>query len=248
MMSTDATATQAESGVQVISRAAQILRALSDSKASLSLSDLARKLDLPRSTVHRIVTALETEHLVGRAGERDGYRLGMGLIPLGQTARHWIGNDLRPQLTQLSQSLNETVDVAVREGDTLIFVDQFMAQNRLQVVSGVGLSFPLHCTANGKALLAELSDPQIIKLVPATLEAHTPKTITDRKRLLKEIAQVRESKIAFDREEYTTGICAIGTVVNEALKGSIAISVPVPAQRFYGQEERIAQALLEAIR
>jgi DNA-binding IclR family transcriptional regulator len=239
--------TPPENGVQVIARAAQILRALSDSSLPMSLADLARKLELPRSTVHRIVMALETEHLVGRATERDGYRLGMGLIPLGQSARNWIGNDLRPQLQGLSQRLNETVDVAVREGDVLVFVDQFVAQNRLQVVSGVGKSFPLHCTANGKALLANLTDAQIIKLLPEQLAAHTPKTITSRSRLLEELNEVRRSRIAYDREEYTTGICAIGTVIQPTHRGPIAVSVPVPAQRFYGQEKQIAKALLAAI-
>ena len=70
------TASGSESGVQVITRAAQLLRALGESHSSLSLSELASRLGLPRSTVHRLVVALEAEHLVGRAGERDGYRLG----------------------------------------------------------------------------------------------------------------------------------------------------------------------------
>lgn len=240
--------TQTESGVQVIARAAQILRELSHTNQAKSLSELAKKLELPRSTVHRIITALETEHLVGRAGERDGYRLGMGLIPLGQSARNWIGQGLRPQLEQLSSDLGETVDVSVREGNTVIFIEQFVAQNRLQVVSGVGLSFPLYCTANGKALLAELSDAQIIKMLPEKLEAYTPNTIISRKKLLLEIAEVRKTKIAFDREEYTIGICAAGMVMNQAHRGSIAVSVPVPVQRFYGQEQIIAKALSKAMK
>lgn len=239
--------TNPENGVQVIARAAQILRELSNSNLAMSLSELAKKLELPRSTVHRIITALETEHLVGRAGERDGYRLGVGLIPLGQSARNWIGQGLKPKLELLSKTLNETVDVSVREGDAVIFIEQFVAQNRLQVVSGVGLSFPLYCTANGKALLAELSDAQIIKLLPERLEAHTPNTITVRQKLLLEIAKIRETKIAFDREEYTTGICAIGTVYNQAQRGSMAVSVPVPAQRFYGLEQSISRALHKAL-
>lgn len=237
---------QGDNGVQVVARAAQILRALSGSPVPLSLSELARQLDLPRSTVHRLVGALEAEHLVGRVGDRDGYRPGLGLLPLGQAARGWVGLDLRPRLQELSDRLNETVDLAVLEGDKAVFVEQVIAQNRLQVVSGVGLSFPLHCTANGKALLAHLTDTQVGQLLPARLTGYTPNTITEQSALLQELAHIRQTQVAFDREEFTPGICAAGVVVRDRVRGTLALSVPVPAQRFYGQEERIASVLREA--
>lgn len=236
----------AESGVQVIARAAQILRALGESVQPMTLSDLARRLDLPRSTIHRLITALEAENLVGRVGERDGYRLGMGLLPLGQSARRWLGQELRPKLLNLSRQLNETVDLAVLEGDKVVFVEQVVAQNRLQVVSGVGMGFPLYCTANGKALLADLPEEQVTAHLPGRLTAFTPTTLTTRDALYRELDDIRAAGVAFDREEYTPGICAAGVVIHDALRGTLALSVPVPAQRFYGQEEVIADTLREA--
>lgn len=232
-----------EGSVQVVARAAQILRALSESPRPLTLSALSGRLDLPRSTVHRLVTALEAEGLVGRVGEREGYRLGLGLMPLGQAARRWVGQELRPKLQELSRQLNETVDLAVLEGDRVVFVEQVIAPNRLQVVSGIGMGFPLHCTANGKAFLADLTDEQVAALLPERLTTYTPSTIPSRTDLLGELADIRASGVAYDREEYTPGICAVGVVVRDAVRGALALSVPVPAQRFYGQEERIAGVL-----
>lgn len=130
------------------------------------------------------------------------------------------------------------------EGDKVVFIEQVIAPNRLQVVSGIGLGFPLHCTANGKAFLANMTDEQVAALLPERLTTYTGSTIGDRADLLRELAEVRRSGVAYDREEYTPGICAVGVVVQDAVRGALALSVPVPAQRFYGHEERIAGVLL----
>ena len=115
-------------------------------------------------------------------------------------------------------------------------------------MSAVGATFPLHCTANGKALLAELSPEEVARVLPTRLQRFTPATITARPDLMAEMDEIRETKVAFDREEHTTGISAAGIAVRDPFGALAAISVPMPTQRFEGREPEIAEASREARR
>ena len=233
----------ANGGVQVIARAAQILRALDGEPHGLSLSQLSERLDLPRSTVHRVVTALATEGLLAAASPNGRVRLGPELARLALASRRELRLELRPHLQRLFDRLNETVDCAVLDGDHLRFIDQIAAPHRLRAVSAVGATFPLHCTANGKALLAELSPDEVARILPTRLRRCTPTTITVRAELVAELERVRETHVAFDREEHTTGISAAGIAIRDPFGALAAISVPMPTQRFEGREAEIAEAL-----
>jgi DNA-binding IclR family transcriptional regulator len=141
--------------------------------------------------------------------------------------------------------LNETVDLSVLTGNSVTFIEHVVAHRRLQAISAPGLSFPLHCTANGKALLATLTDSRIRELLPGRLEKLTGNTCLLRSQLEVELEDVRSLGYAFDREEHTVGICAIGTAVEGNTKSEYwALSVPMPSSRFYGHENRLVQALL----
>jgi DNA-binding IclR family transcriptional regulator len=235
------------SAIQVIARAGHILRALAEESRGLSLSDLAARVELPRSTVHRIITALESEGLVAAASPNGRYQLGPELFRLAAGAHSELGIDFRPVLRTLSAETNETVDLSVLIGDRVSFIDQVAAPQRLRAVSAIGASFPAHCTANGKALLACYSDAFLRRLLPAQLPAVTPNTITDREQLLEQIATIRSRGVAVDREEHTVGICAVGAALQDAHGPVAALSVPVPTQRFTGNEATLIEALLRAV-
>src|SRR3954464_14950089 len=233
----------ANGGVQVIARAAQILRALDGEPHGLSLSQLSERLGLPRSTVHRVVSALAAEGLLAAASPNGRVRLGPELARLALASRRELRQELRPHLQRLFETLNETVDCAVLDGDRLRFIDQIAAPHRLRAVSAVGATFPLHCTANGKAILAELARDEVARVLPTRLKRCTPATITGRAELLAELEAVRRTHVAFDREEHTSGISAAGIAVRDPFGALAAISVPMPTQRFAGREEEIAEAL-----
>jgi DNA-binding IclR family transcriptional regulator len=234
-----------DGGVQVIARAAEILRSLKGHPEGLSLSQIAREVGLARSTVHRIVNALAAEDFVSTASQHGRIRLGLGLTPLAAWVNHELRQQLHPYLERLSREVDETVDLAVLDENQVFFIDQVAVPHRLQAVSGVGVTFPIHCTANGKALLAELPDEQIERMLPEHLKALTPATITTREQLLTELKRIRSERIAFDREEHTIGICAVGKTVRDDSRGNlIAITIPVPSVRFYDNEQRLASALL----
>ncbi len=247
MMGCETVSTAERTGVQVVHRTAAILTALRGEPDGLSLSQIAERVDLARSTVHRLVAALEQEGFVVAATSSRGFRLGPALASLASAASRDVTALIHPFLVELSQELNETVDLAVLEHDHVLFVDQVpAATQRLRAVSAVGAVFPVHCTANGKALLALLPIGDVERLLPARLERLTPQTITSRADLLAELERIRGDHVAFDREEHTLGICAAGVALQDPLGNSVAISVPVPTHRFQSRQTLIAEKLLAA--
>jgi DNA-binding IclR family transcriptional regulator len=231
-------------GIQVIARAAEVLRLLQAAPSGLTQAELIERIGLAKSTVHRILGALETEGLVTVAGTRGRYRLGPEIPRMAASVRSAMIVDLRPYLEDLSRELEETVDLSVLEDHHVVFVDQVIADRRLRAVSAVGAGFPLHCCAPGKAMLAALPATALEDAVPNRLTAETPHTITTRPALRRELDEVRRTGVAFDREEHTLGISAVGVAVRTAAWGTAAISVPTPSQRFAGRERVIVDALL----
>jgi DNA-binding IclR family transcriptional regulator len=232
------------SGVQVVHRAAAILRALRDETNGLTLSQIADRVGLARSTVYRLVAALEQERFVVAASSSRGFRLGPGLASLTIAATRDLSALIHPYLAELSHELNETVDLAVLEQDSVLFVDRVVAASRtLLVQSSVGALLPAHTTAPGKALLAALPDEEVERLLPPKLERLTPKTITSRAKLLEELDQVRASGIAHARGDHTPGINAVAVSVGGTDSPVAAISVPMPAERFEASERTVVAAI-----
>lgn len=232
------------SGIQVITRAAKILRTLREHPKGLSLTQIAKEVDLARSTVQRIVAALEQEYLVTAASPNSGFRLGPEIARLAGAVHSDLREELRPFLIQLSNMINETVDLSILDNGKVLFVDQIIAAHPLQATSQPGASFPLHCTANGKAILASLPLAEVENLLPEELKQYTDKTITNRDKLLKELETVQREGVAFTKEEHIEGICAVGAVVVDRLGNRSAVSIPLPSTRFYGNEEKLTSALL----
>jgi DNA-binding IclR family transcriptional regulator len=231
-------------GIQVIARAADILRALRSAPEGFSQAEVAERVGLARSTIHRLLNALEDEGLVECGGPRGRYRLGPEIGRMADTARRGLLSSIRPMLEELSQEVNETVDLSVLDGSRATFVDQVVAPHRLRAVSAVGESFPLHCAANGKAFLAAMSPPDLAWALSGNLAKLTAHTITEPAALQEELALIRAEGIAYDREEHSEGICAVGTIIRGLTGVAVAVSVPLPAQRFYGREPLLRDALL----
>ncbi len=239
-------ATPSGGGIQVIERAATILRLLERRGKPLSLGEISAAVGLPRSTVQRIVGALAAERLLASGESGRGVRLGPGLVSLGSAARSHFHDVIRPHLRWLSDHLKETVDLSIRDGSVAVFIDQATSEERrLRAISGMGVSFPLHCCANGKALLAGL-EPTALERVLSNLDMEplTKNTITSEEQLRAELDRVREHGVAYDLEEQSLGICAVGALVTDPYDSHLGISVAVPSTRFYGNESGLVEALI----
>jgi DNA-binding IclR family transcriptional regulator len=235
----------ARGGIQVITRAADILRTLNGELQGLSPSDVAKRVNLSRSTVHRILVALEGEGLVAVANVPGRYRLGPEVTRLAGAERGELRFSVRPFLEQLSVEVNETVDLAVLIQDRVSFVDQVAAPHRLRAVSTVGATFPAYCTANGKALLAALSDEHLLRLLPEHLSSASSRTERSRAELMEELQEIRRTGVAYDNQEHTPGISAVGAVVRDPIVAVAAVTIPLPSQRYEGNEQVLVSALLK---
>jgi DNA-binding IclR family transcriptional regulator len=231
------------SGVQVIARAAEMLRALQSSPGGLTQAELAERLGLARSTVHRILGALEEEGFVAVTGTRGRYRVGPEISRMAEAVRRDLVDLIHPFMQDLSRELRETVDLSILDGDRVTFLDQVVAPRRLRTVSAIGDSFPVHACAPGKALLATLSPSRLAAAMPSKLTQLTPNTITSVAALREELSRVRREGIAYDLEEHTEGICAIGAALHTS-GPPLAISVPMPTQRFHGRQAELRAAVL----
>lgn len=231
-------------GIQVIARAAALLRALEHYPDGLSLGELAKAAELPRSTVQRIVDALHREGLVIAASAAGGVRLGPALLSLAAATRFHIGQAARQTLEALASECGETVDLSLADQDKVVFIDQIAGKHRLTAVSAVGLSFPLHSSAPGKAVLATLPDAEIERLRKRIkLTAVTPHTITNWDRLEREIEAVRQTGVAFDHEENSPGISAVSVAIRSPSGEVAAISIPAPTARFQTTRAKLEKAL-----
>lgn len=228
-------------GIQVISRAARVLRSLKDHPEGLSLGKIATEVNLPRSTVQRIVGALEEERLLIGNMIGGGVRLGPELGALAKAARFDTVEQCRPLLLELTQATSETSDLSVLRGHNMIFVDQVPGTHRLRTVSSVGEIFPLTTTANGRASLAALPRDAAMKLVSdEATRTHSDIDLNAFDALLDEIQQ---AGLAYDADEHSDGISAVGFAFSD-LAGEIhAISVPVPSSRFMRQQPAIEAAV-----
>jgi len=236
----------AQSGIQVIARAASVLRTLEHHPGGLSLGQIAKSVGLARSTVQRIVAALAAEDFIIAAGPGD-VRIGPGLVRIAASVASNTADLIRPHLRTLGEEVGETVDLAVLSGGSTVFVDQVPGRHRLVAVSAVGERFPLHCTANGKAILACFSEEDAGELIDKSVIEHPDFPIRNRKKLLAELDEIRRTHLAYDLEEHGDGISAIGIALLDVFGRPVAVSIPTPSQRFDEQREQLA-AQLKAFR
>jgi DNA-binding IclR family transcriptional regulator len=232
--------------IQVIERAARILRTLEGEGEGLSLGQIAQRVGLARSTVQRIVDDLSAEHFLIAATPTSGVRLGPALIRLGSSASVEFDQITRPIITQFSQEVGETVDLSVLKGSSAVFTDQVQGPHRLRAVSAIGEMFPLYCTANGKALLAIVGEDKLKRLLQAPMPRMTPNTITKPALLRDQLEVIRRTGIAFDLEEHTEGISAVGTAFIDPLGRAVALSIPTPSSRFERQKAVLGKKILAA--
>ncbi|MDP5220712.1 IclR family transcriptional regulator [Ruegeria sp. 2205SS24-7] len=230
-------------GIQVIERAASILRALKENQNGMSLGQIARRVDLPRSTVQRITSALAAENMVISDVGGHGLRLGPELTSLAGSNQYNVVEHCRLLLTELTQKTGETADLSVMRGMGMVFLDQVPGTHRLTTISHVGEVFPLTTTANGKACLSQLEEADARRLINA--EWKRTGMAGEISALLNELDNVRTDGLAYDINEHSTGVSAVGFAFRDWGGELHAISVPVPSTRFEEIRSTVERSLLQ---
>lgn len=231
--------TNRDEGIQVLRRAAAALDEIAAEPGRLRLVDLGERLGLAKSTTRRLLVGLVEVGLVS-VDANGRFSLGERLLGFGGATGAQVAAIFRPTIERVARATDgETVDLSILRGQRMLFVDQIESSHRLRAVSAIGVRFPLHDTANGKAALAAFEDTD----VEAAL-SRLGTGVADA--LRREIAEIRRTGIAFDRDEHTPGISAAAIARRSLGDNVIAISVPTPTERFAEKEEQIIAALRAA--
>lgn len=233
--------------VNAVARAAHVLRACHVLGGGLSLGDIARHLKLPRSTVQRIVQTLVQEGFLASDGSVRSIALGPEILAMGSIAATNVVERVQPVLRRLAAETGETVDLSRLNGDHMVFLNQITGAQRLRAVSAVGDTFPLHCTANGKAVMAQLPEKDLRPILLRPLKKHTPHTITRTHDLKQQLDSIRQQGFAVDVEEHSIGICAIGIAIRDKAHQYYAVSIPVPSVRFAQCRAKCERALNKSL-
>lgn len=221
-------------GIQVIDRAVGLLDALGRESGPASLKVLAAETGLHPSTAHRILAALVEHALVARDGA-GLYRLGPRLLQLA--SRVSVGLDLReaarPAMEWLRDQVGESVNLTVREGDQVVYVERVIPNRMMRVEQVIGSRAPLHVTAVGKLMLGEGGEAAIRDYAARTgLPAYTANTRADARALLLDIDASQQRGYALDDEEAELGVGCIGVLVRDAAGAAVAgLSVSAPMER-----------------
>ena len=223
--------------IKSIYKVLDLLEFLSANEQETSITEISKKLNMGLSTVHRILTTLKSRGYIIQNKQTAKYRLGIKLFELGCTVQNTkrLVEITKPYLKQLSQSTNETANLAILEGKEVIYLAKAESSEVLTTNIKVGTILPAHCTALGKVLLAFISDQELDILYKADepLPSLTSKSISSLEELKKNLKKVKEQGCAIDREEYNVGInCFAVPVINNEGIAIMAISITGPASRF----------------
>jgi len=218
--------------IKCIAKAILVMRSFDPENSELSVSDMARKVGLPKPTANRILSTLVWGGLLEQNAETQKYMIGPVAFTLGSlylTSRDVIKR-AGPIVKRLNELTGEVVNVHIRDKGFSTIVLREESKRTFRFAYHVGSVFPAYAVAAGKALLSELTDVEIDSLYPnEELVALTQKTIATRTELKKELEQVRESEVAFQSEESRDGIEAVASIIHDATGAAVAaISIAAP--------------------
>ena len=215
----------------------------------VTYSEIVAALDLPKSSVHRILKDLIELGYLNFNPETKRYFGSLRLAALGAEvmSNFQLRDHVRPHLLELHRETDHTTNLGVLDGTMGVFVDKIESKDfGIKLFSEIGKTFPLHCTGLGKALLSFSSDDTVAKLLKAPLEALTENTITDSEVFKRELTLIRDRGYAMDNEEITRGImCVAAPVFGFNGEMVCAISITFPA---YINDDRGIKPEIEAIK
>jgi len=229
-------------GIQVISRAAAILRSLEDEPMGLSLGEIAKRIELPRSTVQRLVDALALEQLLEVRGA-GGVRLGPTLMRLASRSHVDVTHRARAFLEALSHQTGETAVLTHANGLEMLILHSVVSHQELRVAPGSGTFLTVYASSAGKVVLASMSDEVVCEMLAGKMKQMTPLTLS-LEQLLAQLAEVRLEGFAYDVGEHRMGVGSVSTSL-ETDQGHYAISVVGPTARIAQAHDSIKKALKE---
>ena len=220
-------------GVQSLGRAFAILEEVARHREGIGLADLSKLVGLHNSTTFHLAKTMVSLGYIRQEKDSKRYRVGRPLFVLAASALDEIEmiNVATPVLEDLSRETGESSHFAVRMGDTVVVIARTSGPGAFQLTDRVGVVRPAHCTALGKVILASLRQDQLERFLERVeLKPSTEKSITEIPKLLREIAEIRRSGIAYDDGEFNLEVRCVAVPVKDftgQIIGALGISGPI---------------------
>ena len=230
--------------VSSVRRALSIIEMLAHAPSGMSVSGVSHKIGAPKSSTHTILLTLARCGFLEREHRTGNYTLGLKILTLGNL--HIDKTDLRaqaqPYLHGLVERTGLTAHLAILDGNQLVYVDKIESPGMVKMNTWIGRRIDAHCTALGKALLANLPLDRLEDLYKRNaLTQRTGKTISSRDALKREMQRIRFRRYAIDDEECGIGVRCVGSVVFDK-EGRAAAAIGVS-----GTTAQIGKARLESL-
>lgn len=210
----------------VVGRISAILAAFTASSAALPVAELARRADLPRSTTHRLTDQLVAAGMLRREGSK--LELGLRMFELGQLVpqQRTLRAALSPFLHDLRDATRQTANLAIIDGTDMLYLDRVPGPHAPPMPFRSGGRHAAHATSLGKAMMAHLPVHIVDEMCADGLSSVTKKSISTRAALDRQLAQVRETGLSYDREETQLGVFCVGSPIFDR-HGNILAAVSV---------------------
>jgi IclR family KDG regulon transcriptional repressor len=228
--------------VKSVLKAFAILEQL-DSAGEMSIGELSSRLSMNKATVHRLVSTLKHAGYVNQNQDTKKYSNGMKLLTLGNRVaeRAGIRRVARPYLEELARLTGETINLGIKAGDRIIYIDKIESKSTIKVGLDIGTSIPMHCTGLGKAYLSFMPEEEVEELINNTIfERFTEHSIVDKDTLRTSLLEIRERGYSIDDEEYVIGLICFGAPIFDYHGNPIAaVSVSCPKYRVESKHQKI---------
>lgn len=237
--------------MQAIDRAFTVLRAIASRSGTSTLADVTREAGLPKSTVLRLLIALEDQGAVQTVGGR--YAIGPGLATLSHQGApvSALKEVARPHLVELAEQLQENVSLTIDDGDATLYIDTAVSESSVMVQDWTGERLPYHASAGGLALMSTWPDEAIADHVAAGLAPHTRTTVVTRSGIDTKVASARDTGVVWTHQEFSDDVNGVGAVILGPDGSPVgALNAYGPDYRFPGDRATtaIVEPLLEACR
>lgn len=220
--------------IHSVENAFSLLEVLAGNGLELGIAELCRKTALPKGTIHRLLGTLKNLGYIEQNLQNRKYQLTVKIFKLGTAITDKIGlNQIIPYMKELSQQFNETVNLAILQGDKIIYVYSVGSDNTLKLNLRIGSNQPAYCAAIGKVLLAYLSEKELDNyLQKVELKPFTSYTITDKEYLKKELKLIKQRGYSFVNEEYMAGVACVAVPLKDHQdKVCAGLSFSIPTVR-----------------
>lgn len=235
--------------IQSLAKGLTVLDCFASDFEEYGITELSTMVDLPESTVQRIINTLEFKGFVYQNPQTKKYRLSLKMLKVENSIRHmrlWTER-IKKHTAFLNEQCDETVNLAIRDEDYLVYIAKVESKHLLRPNFVVGARYPLYCTGLGRCLISDFQEDKLSYLFSQPLEKVTPKTKTSLSEIMQDLRQIKTNGYIIDDEEFHLGLYCVAAPIYGFQRVVAALSVTVPKVRINEEnKDHLVDLVLQA--